>query len=56
MLNVNVNVNVNEKMDSVEEVDRSDNFVDEVQNQFEFYNANYNVNYFGLGRGVDDWQ
>ena len=49
-------LNVNEKMDYTEEVERDDNFGDETQIPFEFYNPNYNVNYFGLGRTVEEWQ
>jgi len=48
--------NKNEKMDNIEEVERSDVFEEDSQKQFEFYNPNYNVNYFGLGRGSDDCQ
>ena len=49
-------LNVNEKMDYTEEVERNDNFREEVQLQFEAYNSNYSVNYFGLGRTAQEWQ
>jgi hypothetical protein len=49
-------LNVNEKMDSNEEVARSDKSEEEVQTPFEFCISEYNVNYFGLGRSVEDWQ
>jgi hypothetical protein len=49
-------LNINEKMDSMEVVEESHNFSEETQNQFEFYNPNYNVNYFGAGREIEDFQ
>ena len=49
-------LNMNDKMDYIEEADKSEKFEEDLQNQFEFYNPNYNVNYFGLGRGAEDWQ
>lgn len=49
-------LNSNEKMECMEEVDRKENFEEELQTQYEFYNSNYNVNYFGLGREVEDWK
>ena len=38
-------LNLNEKMDYMEEGEKNDNFEEETQNQFEFYNSNYNVNF-----------
>jgi len=49
-------LNLNEKMDYMEESEKKDNFAEEAENQFEFYNSNYNVNFFGAGREVEDWQ
>ena len=48
-------VNVNETMDYMEDAEKNDGFVEETQNQFEFYNPSYNVNFFGLGRGSEEW-
>lgn len=48
--------NRNEKMDCMESIEVSDNFSEETQNQFEFYNPNYNVNYFGAGREIEDFK
>ena len=48
-------LNVNEKMDCMEIVEERDNFEEETQSQFEFYNLNYNVNFFGVGRSSEDW-
>ena len=48
-------LNVDEKMNCNEEVDRSDKYEKEVQTSFEFCVSDYNVNYFGLGRSVEDW-
>jgi len=47
---------INEEMNYLENSEKNDNFKEETQNEFEFYNPNYNVNYFGLGRGSEDWQ
>ena len=47
---------VNEKMDCNEEVVKSDEFEEAVQAQSKFYNPNFSVNYFGLGRAVEDWE
>jgi len=49
-------LNINEKVECNEEMDRSDKYEQEVQTAFEFYNPNYSVNYFGLGRAVEDWE
>ncbi|WP_291632835.1 hypothetical protein [Clostridium sp.] len=49
-------LNLNEKVNYLEETERNDNFEAETENQVEFYNPNYAVNYFGLGRGCEDWQ
>jgi hypothetical protein len=51
---LNVNVNVNERMDNMENAEERSNFEEETQKQFEFYNLNYSVNFFGLGRGAED--
>ncbi|WP_291632836.1 hypothetical protein [Clostridium sp.] len=48
-------LNLNEKVDYLEETERNDNFETEKQNQVEFYNPNYTVNYFGAGREYEDW-
>jgi hypothetical protein len=49
-------LNVYKNIDSNEEVDRSDKYEEEVQTPFEFCVSDYNVNYFGLGRSVEDCQ
>ena len=40
----------------MEEEERNDNFDREAQNQVEFYNSNYKVNFFGVGHKSEDWQ
>lgn len=55
MLNVNERMDYIEEMDYTEEVDRTDNSEEKEKNQFEFCNSNYNVNYFGLGPGCEEW-
>lgn len=49
-------INVNDGMDNMENVEKIDGVEEELQNEFEVYNSNYRVNYFGLGRGVEEWQ
>ena len=49
-------LNINERMDNMENTEKVENFEEEFQNQFEVDNSNYKVNYFGLGRGAEDWQ
>lgn len=49
-------LNVNEKMNPVEELEKVNNFEEEAQNVFEQYNFNYNINFFGVGRGHEEWQ
>ena len=49
-------LNINEKIDHMEDTEKGDNFREETQNQFEQHNSSYNVNFFGVGRGTDDWQ
>jgi len=49
-------LNINEKMDYMEEAEKSDNVAEEAQNQFEVYNENYRVNFFGSGRDIEDLQ
>jgi len=48
--------NNNEEMDYMESIEKSNNWEQDTQNQFEFYNPNYNVNFFGLGLGSEEWQ
>jgi len=47
-------LNINEKMDYVDETQKSEKFEEDTQNQYEVYNANLNVNFFGVGRGAED--
>jgi hypothetical protein len=49
-------LNINEKMDYNEEIDTKDNFGDDAKNQYEYYNSNYNVNFFGAGPVTEDWE
>ncbi|MGV8980439.1 hypothetical protein [Clostridium sp.] len=51
-------LNINDKMDCVENMDESNKVEELTQNQvkFEFDNSSYKVNYFGIGRGAEDWQ
>ncbi|MBK5241748.1 hypothetical protein [Clostridium sp.] len=49
-------LNINEKMEYTEEVGKKENFAEETKNQYEFYNSNYNVNFFGAGPEKEDWQ
>jgi len=49
-------LNINEKMDYMEEAEKSDKFVEEGLNQFEYYNQDYRVNFFGSGRDIEDLQ
>ncbi|MBU3145305.1 hypothetical protein [Clostridium sp. CF012] len=49
-------LNINERMDNMENTEKVDNFEEEFQNPFEVDNSNYKVNYFGLGRGAEDWE
>jgi hypothetical protein len=49
-------LNINEKMDYVEEVEVKENFGEDTKDQYEFYNSNYSVNFFGAGPGVEDLQ
>ena len=49
-------LNVNEKSDYIEETEKIDNIDEETQNKAEFYNPNYKVNFFGLGRDSEDLQ
>ena len=49
-------LNVNEKMDYVEELEKNSGVREETQNAFEQNNFNYNLNFFGAGRGYEDWQ
>lgn len=49
-------LNVNEGMDNMENAEKMDRVEEEFQNKFEVDNSNYRVNYFGLGRGIEDWQ
>ena len=49
-------LNLNEKMNPVEELEKVNTFEEETQNAFEQHNFNYNVNFFGAGRGDEDWQ
>jgi hypothetical protein len=49
-------LNINEGMDNMENSEKMENVEKELQNQFEVDNQNYRVNFFGLGRGVEDWQ
>ena len=43
-------------MDYGEEAEKVNNFKEVTENQFEQYNLNFNVNFFGAGRGYEDWQ
>lgn len=49
-------LNINEEMDYMEDTEKCDILEEDIQDQFQFYNANYNVNFFGLGRGSEEWQ
>ena len=51
-------LNKNEKMDYVENMVEGDKLEEVAQNkvEFEFDNSSYKVNYFGIGRGAEDWQ
>ena len=49
-------LNINEKSDYIGDTERIDNIEEETQNKFEFYNPNYKVNVFGLGRDSEDLQ
>lgn len=42
-------LNMNEKSDYVNEAEKGESFEEASQNQFEFYDSNYNVNFFGVG-------
>ena len=44
-----VMLNMNEKSDYVNEAEKGESFEEASQNQFEFYDSNYNVNFFGVG-------
>jgi hypothetical protein len=48
-------LNINEKIDNNEEVETKDNFSEDVKNQYEYYDSNYNVNFFGAGRSTEEW-
>jgi len=47
-------LNKNKEMDYMEDVEKSNSSEQKPQDQFEFYNSDYNVNFFGLGRGSED--
>lgn len=47
-------LNVNEIVDYMEDTEIIDNSLEETQTQFELYNSNCNVNFFGVGRGSED--
>ncbi|MGH4117542.1 hypothetical protein [Clostridium sp.] len=47
-------LNINEKVEYKEEVE--ENFGEDTNNQYEFYNSNYSVNFFGAGPGTEDFQ
>ena len=49
-------LNSYEKVDYMEDEERSNNFEKETQNQIEFYDSNYKVNFFGVGHKSEDWQ
>ena len=45
---------MNEKSDQMDDVEKIINLEDESQNQYEYYNWDYNINYFGVGRGSEE--
>lgn len=47
-------LNMNEKSDQMDDVEKIINLEDESQNQYEYYNWDYNINYFGVGRGSEE--
>jgi hypothetical protein len=47
-------LNINEKSDHLEDVEKINNLEEESQNQSEYYNWDYNINYFGVGRGSEE--
>ncbi|MGH4119761.1 hypothetical protein [Clostridium sp.] len=47
-------LNINEKSDHMEDVEKINNPEEESQNQAEHYNWDYNINYFGVGRGSEE--
>ncbi len=47
-------LNVNEKREYMEEAEMIDNCERETQTEFEYYNSNCNVNFFGVGRGSEE--
>lgn len=47
---------INDKMDYVDEKEKRNKFGKEIDNQFKYYNLKYNVNFFGVCRGSEDFQ
>ncbi len=47
-------MNINDKMDDKEKMEKEENFGEESKNNFNFDNSDYNVNFFGAGRGKED--
>lgn len=47
-------LNINEKLDDMVNVEKNINIEDELQDQSEYYNWDYNINYFGVGRESEE--
>jgi 2-iminoacetate synthase ThiH len=47
-------LNVEDKSEFMENVEKIKNIEDESQNQTEFYCWDYNINFFGVGRGAEE--